>query len=225
MISYFVMPRRAANAASLAMLLVATGLLVMHHDEGTALRFMLSLALCIVIVNVNASVLDSVHRRMLSQSLTDPLTGAFTRRHMETCVQQTLERHRRTAGAASILVIDVDRFEAVNERFGHEAGDQGLRALAALLTARARKLDLLFRMDGGKFLLLVPDTRAPQALKLAEYLRAAAAQTPLIEGRSLEVSIGVSEVRPGDDTDNWLERANGALSRAKDEGRNRVRGA
>jgi len=225
MLAYFVMPRRAANLTGVAILAAATALLVMFQDEGMALRFAISLGLCLVIVNLHAAVLDTVHQRMLSQSLTDPLTGAFTRRHMETCVQQSVERNRRTGAPASLLVIDVDRFEAVNDAYGHMAADLALRALAGLLMARARKLDLLFRMEGGKFLMLVPDTHASQAVKLAEHIRVAVAQTPLIEGRSLEVSIGASELRAGDDPDNWVERANGALARAKGEGRNRVRSA
>ena len=97
-----------------------------------------------------------------------------------------------------------------------------LRSLVELIRARSRKVDLLFRMGGEKFLLLLPDTRCDEAHVIAEHLRAAVAQAPLGDARPVTVSIGVSELAAGDAMQDWIARAGQALARAKDEGRNRV---
>jgi diguanylate cyclase (GGDEF)-like protein len=221
MFGYFALRRRAANLVALVMLLMGVALLALYHDIGDALRFFVALGLCVVTINVLLEVLESLHARLIEQSVAD-VTGAFNRRHMDTCVQHVLERNRRTQATASLLLVDIDRFGKVNDRFGVEGGDRVLRAFVDQLKTRIRSCDLLFRCGGEKFAVLLPDTRQPEAAMLAELLRRDVAHAPLATGHSLTVSIGVSELSPGDTPEAWLKRAEAALRNAKDEGRNRV---
>jgi diguanylate cyclase (GGDEF)-like protein len=222
MFSYFVLRRRAANAVALGMLALGVAMLVAYHDPGVALRFFVALGLCVVILNVLLEALESLHARLIEQSVTDLPTGAFNRRHMDTCLAHVLERHRRNGATASLLLLDIDRFSRVNDRFGVEGGDRVLRAFVEQMRERARRVDLVFRCGGEKFAVLLPDAKQEEAAMIAELLRRDVAHAPLATGQSLTVSIGVSELRAGDISETWVKRADAALRNAKDEGRNRV---
>jgi diguanylate cyclase (GGDEF)-like protein len=222
---YFVLPRRLANVASLSFLGMVATLMGVHEDSGTTLRFTASLGFCVLVVNIILNVVDSMHARLLEISIVDPLTGAFNRRHMDAMLADAAERWRRSAAAASVLVLDVDRFKSINDRFGHAAGDAVLRDLARLVRDRARRLDSVFRMGGEEFLLLLPQTRAREATVVAEWLRAHVAAHCRAEGERVTVSIGIAQLREGEDVDGWLRRADDALYRAKRDGRDRVAAA
>lgn len=220
--SYFVLSRPYANAVSVSLLGMTTTLVYLHMGGGITLRYFLSLALCIVVINVILGVLESLQQRLLRQSLVDPLTGAFNRRQMETSLAHALERHARTGQASSVVLVDVDNFKTINDRFGHEAGDTVLKAVVATIHQRCRKLDQLFRMGGEEFLLLLPDTGRDEATFVAEELRRTIAGSRMLEGRSVTVSMGVSQLRRDDGIDAWLRRVDLALYKAKDLGRDRV---
>src|SRR5262249_159037 len=160
--------------------------------------------------------------RLREHAIAAPLAGAFTRRHMESCLGDAIEQNRRKTPPASVLLIDVDHFKNINDRFGHEAGDSVLKSIVSLIDKRSRRLDLLFRMGGEEFLLFLSDTRSIDAVKLAEQLRASVAKSHLLADWPLSVSIGVSELRSAESLDSWIKHADSALYMAKETGRNRV---
>jgi diguanylate cyclase (GGDEF)-like protein len=121
-----------------------------------------------------------------------------------------------------LLVIDVDDFKSINDQLGHAKGDSVLKGIVALVEKRARKLDLLFRIGGEEFMLLLPDTQEAAAAGVAEQLRASIAESQLLDGRRVTVSVGVGELRPGETVDSWMKHADDALYAAKKTGRNRV---
>jgi diguanylate cyclase (GGDEF)-like protein len=219
---YFVLRRGAANACSLSMLAAGTLMAYWWIGGEVAARFFLSLALTIVMVNIILNIVGDLHRRLVEQAITDPLTGAFNRRHMQTRLEEAIERGRRAGAQASLLLVDIDHFKAVNDRFGHEAGDNVLKELVTLLRERSRKADLLFRLGGEEFLLLLNDTGAEAALNVAEALREGIARAPFGVAAPITVSIGVSGLAKADSVDSWVKRADVALYAAKDAGRNRV---
>lgn len=220
--SYFVMRRRAANIGSVALLVAGSLILFSYQDAPVALRFFLSLALVIVTTNIVLEVLESLHARLLEQSVTDAATGVYTRRHLETCAQHMIERHARTGDTGSLLLLDIDRFKKVNDRFGVDGGDRVLRAFAGLVRSCLRAHDLVFRTGGQQFAVLLPDTALKGAMVRAEELRGAIERALLAEGHPITASIGVSELRAGDAAETWVKRATLALRHSKDEGRNRV---
>jgi len=153
---------------------------------------------------------------------TDRLTGAWNRRRLEECVRNEMDRLDRYEQPLSLLLIDVDFFKRINDQHGHPAGDQVLQALTSLVQLRLRGTDSLARWGGEEFVVLCPNSRRSAAATLAERLRRqiAAAAFPVV-GR-LTVSIGVAECKRGENWQEWFERADQALYRAKESGRNQV---
>ncbi|MBP9806294.1 MAG: diguanylate cyclase [Candidatus Accumulibacter sp.] len=153
---------------------------------------------------------------------TDKLTGTWNRRRLEECVHYEMDRRNRYGHPLSMLIIDIDFFKVVNDQNGHATGDQVLQTLATLLRGRLRGSDTLARWGGEEFVVLCPNSRRSNAAMLAERLRkdVATAMFPVVG--LLTVSIGVAECEPRESWQQWFERADEALYRAKRSGRNQV---
>jgi diguanylate cyclase (GGDEF)-like protein len=218
----FALTRRMANVCSVLLLLGISSLVYYYIGLAYTIRFFMTLTLTIILANIVLSIIGDLHRRLMAQATVDPLTGAFNRRHMERCVGEAIERQRRTTAPASVLLIDIDHFKRINDQLGHAKGDSVLTAIVSLIRKRARKLDLLFRIGGEEFMLLLPDTREGDADALAGQLCASIAGSPLLEGQQVTASIGVSELRAAESLDSWMKRADDAMYAAKKAGRNRV---
>jgi len=161
-------------------------------------------------------------RALERQAVTDPLTGAFNRRHLEACLSAAAERRIRFGESACLMLFDVDRFKHINDTLGHNAGDAVLKALVALVGRRTRKLDVLCRLGGEEFALLLTGTKVAAALAIAEQIRALVARSRLIDGHAISISVGVSELRDGQLLLDWIGDTDRALYHAKRCGRNRV---
>lgn len=156
---------------------------------------------------------------------TDPLTGVFNRRTFIELAEQELARARRSAAPLSLMMLDLDHFKRVNDTYGHLVGDQVLVAFTRLVRECVRRGDLVVRYGGEEFCVLLPGTALAAAAALAERIRAtttARMLTPL--PFRITVSIGLTACAGGAHVglDELLARADEALYRAKDEGRNRV---
>ena len=188
----------------------------------TSLVLMIVLLVIVTASGVTVAELVSRLRAMERQALTDPLTGAYNRRHLNRCLDAAIERQARFGESACLVLFDVDRFKDINDRLGHTAGDAVLKALVVLAGRRARSLDGLFRTGGEEFALLLPGTILRGALTVAEQLRAVVAAARLVDGLSISISVGVSELAEGQSAREWIEDADRALYHAKNAGRNRV---
>lgn len=155
----------------------------------------------------------------------DELTGLPNRRFALRQLNALLSRARRHDQDVSVLLIDADRFKALNDRHGHQAGDEILCRLAARLAERVREEDIVARFGGEEFLVILPDTDASGAGAVAEDLRAAVAAERFPAGRlahAVTVSVGRATWL-GEDIDALVARADRGLYAAKEAGRNRVR--
>ena len=165
-------------------------------------------------------------RRLSRESLIDPLTGISNRAAIEAEAIRALERAPRKGGAMSLLMLDLDHFKAINDRHGHAAGDRVLRAAADAWHTVLRGRDPLGRIGGEEFVVVCADTTLEQALAVAERLREATATLQFDDidpGLRVTVSIGVAQSQRSDDThEDVLARADAALYRAKQRGRDRV---
>ncbi len=180
-------------------------------------------------------VSDITERKRLEEELkhearTDPLTGSSNRRHFFTLAERAIRLSRRYQHPLSLLMLDIDHFKAVNDTYGHHAGDLVLQALVQACRQTLRDVDMLGRIGGEEFAVLLPETDAEHALQAAERLRqaVAAVEVPLEDGRAVRftISLGVANLCDLDeDIDALLKRADGALYRAKEAGRTRVRTA
>lgn len=170
-----------------------------------------------------------LERQLEAASNADPLTGVSNRRHFMPRVAEALQGAQRQARALAVAMIDLDHFKHINDAHGHAAGDDVIRAFAELCRQGLRGQDVVARMGGEEFALLLPGLGEADALPLAERLRRRAQELgvrgPQGEAIRFTVSIGVASLSPGDDAGSLLARADAALYEAKASGRNRVVGA
>ncbi|MGX5842752.1 PleD family two-component system response regulator [Mesorhizobium sp. ArgA1] len=164
----------------------------------------------------------------IEMAVTDGLTGLHNRRYLDSHLQTLFDRAVARRRPLSVMITDLDRFKTVNDAHGHDGGDDVLREFARRLRKNVRGIDLACRFGGEEFVVVMPDTDAAVAAKVAERIRAEIAQLPFAigqEGKTIEVtvSVGVSSVLNGADTVAALmKRADVALYEAKSGGRNRV---
>ena len=164
-------------------------------------------------------------RALRTLAMTDPLTGVATRRAIESLIDQKLARAVHSEHPLCVLMLDLDHFKAINDRYGHPAGDRVLQRLTAVWTHLLRVNDRLGRVGGEEFLILCPDVHLEQARAVADrLLEATRAQTfPDIDASLIvAVSIGVVEASLGESRDALVARVDAALYRAKHNGRDRV---
>jgi two-component system cell cycle response regulator len=169
------------------------------------------------------ALLDA-NRRLARQALTDDLTGLANRRHGGRQLEREVALCVRHGRLLALVRVDVDHFKSINDSHGHEAGDQVLVEVARRLQGAVRGGDELARWGGDEFVALLPDTDKAGALRAAERLRAAVAAAPIVAaGTELPVTISVGWAHwAGDTPDDLLARADRALYKAKDAGRDTV---
>jgi len=162
--------------------------------------------------------------KLLSE--TDELTGLFNRRGFAMVVDRLFAQAQRYNRPVTVMMIDMDRFKALNDSYGHEWGDRMLRLVAKCIQTELRHTDVLARYGGDEFVALLPETPADSALDVASRIREAVAGTPLeADGRSVvgSVSIGIASYpEAGRTLDSILGRADRAMYLAKQKGRNGV---
>ena len=164
-------------------------------------------------------------RRLRTLAMTDPLTGVASRRAIEQIAGRALSEASRAGTPVALLLLDLDYFKAINDRYGHPAGDAVLRATTNAWQAQLRGRDRLGRIGGEEFAVVCVDANHEQAMGIASRLLEAtrALQLPDIDPvLRVRTSIGIAEARPGDTRESLFARADAALYRAKHEGRDRV---
>lgn len=155
-------------------------------------------------------------------SLTDPLTGVANRRALDTHTVETLARCDETDTPVWLILVDIDHFKQVNDRWGHDAGDMALTAVANALHSHCRDGDFVARFGGEEFVILAPALTHEAVATYAERLRKLVAALDLPPLGRITASFGVARRRPGDTGRALFARADAALYRAKAKGRNCV---
>ena len=165
------------------------------------------------------------YREVREAAIRDPLTGAANRRHLERSLEREVSLVRRHGEDLALLMVDIDRFKSVNDRFGHLTGDRCLAAIAKCITACVRDSDTLFRYGGEEFCVLLAHTGAGGAWRLAERVREAVGTLRIPAGAQtirLTASLGVASLAPGEGAEDLLRKADAALYRSKRSGRDTV---
>lgn len=221
--TYFLMPRRQATLMGATLTVAMTLVAGLKVGWPPAARAFASMGLTLFMISWALGIIEELQRALREQAITDPLTGAFNRRHLQAELARLSQPGEGASHTHSLLAIDIDHFKLVNDRYGHAEGDAVLRRLVAAISNRKRASDLLFRTGGEEFMLLLYRTSPVQARAIAEELRERLeSQSWLPNGDSVTISIGVNTWRPGQSVDEWLLGADRALYEAKREGRNRV---
>lgn len=166
--------------------------------------------------------LSEQNTQLEAQAVTDLLTGIYNRRKLVAVIQEEYERFVRYQTPFTLILFDVDHFKAMNDTFGHQAGDAVLSEISHLVRSRLRTNDIFGRWGGEEFLIVVRHSRLSEAAVLAEQVRERIAAHAFPISRPVTVSLGVAEIRPEEAIDQLISRVDQALYRAKAGGRNRV---
>jgi len=152
----------------------------------------------------------------------DRLTSVYNRYMFEETLHKEISRARRYSRPLSLIMLDVDFFKEINDRYGHQTGDAVLREIASILQQSLRDSDLVARWGGEEFVIILPNTAREQALSAAENLRDILAHHRFAKEISITCSFGVTAYREGDSVDTLFTRIDKALYRAKEFERNNV---
>jgi diguanylate cyclase (GGDEF)-like protein len=167
------------------------------------------------------SLITSRQREQLLVLATkDPLTGAGNRRGLDAKLAEVVNSFKRTAANSSLILLDLDHFKKVNDIHGHAVGDQILRSVTEIINLRIRVTDSLYRIGGEEFIVVLEGADLHRAVHLAEQLRTLVDANELVPDHAVTISLGVAELKDGESANDWLHRADEALYRAKDAGRN-----
>jgi diguanylate cyclase (GGDEF)-like protein len=221
-VTYFVVERRRAHLIALTFIGGVATLLWRDFGPEVTAPVAASMLLIVFMLNVVLNVIGELQRALFEQAITDPLTGAFNRRHLASQLERLTTPGSAPQRPNALIAIDIDHFKSINDRHGHAGGDEVLRQVVKVIGTRKRRSDLLFRTGGEEFVLLLPDTTTEEAEHLAQALRQLIEQAPLLPSHPVTVSLGVSLQRPGHDVESWFGAADRALYEAKRTGRNRV---
>lgn len=164
-----------------------------------------------------------MERQLYEMSITDPLTNAYNFRYFTKKLEEEILRAQRYGESFTLIMFDIDRFKSFNDSFGHQVGDLILKATVDMVKGRIRRTDTLARWGGEEFIILLPNTKLEDAVKLAEELRQKLMQLKVGNDDSLTASFGVVEYQEGDTADSIVKRADAMMYRAKNDGRNCVR--
>jgi len=200
---------------------VVAPLAYIQFETGMAVVICTSMGLTWLVSAWLVFAVSEQSRRLRDMAVTDSLTGAYNRRFLEQRAEEALRDWRRSRHPATLLLVDIDHFKGINDRFGHTAGDTALRGLVEVISGRIRSVDTLCRFGGEEFAVLLQQTGARDAMRVADELRERVAATPLLPEGYMTISVGASDVAGTESLDHWFRLADGALYLAKRNGRNR----
>jgi diguanylate cyclase (GGDEF)-like protein len=213
---------RAAVWLGVLVGLIVTPFVWLRFDTSTAVIVCLSMAHTWLISAWLMYAASEQSRALSELAVTDALTGAFNRRHLQTRARDVLKQWQHRHRPATLLLLDIDHFKSVNDDFGHEAGDKALCNIVEIMQQRLRQQDLVFRYGGEEFVVILMETDESRAVPVAEELRSQIEQADIVPGRKITVSVGVCDVIQADSVDRWLRLSDRALYEAKLRGRNQV---
>ncbi|MFL7961426.1 diguanylate cyclase [Pseudomonas kielensis] len=179
----------------------------------------------VALMEQDAQVVRENLEEQRQKALVDPLTGLPNRAAWSERLEHEVVQWQQHGNSLLLAMLDLDHFKRINDNYGHLAGDRVLKLIASVLRKRLRGGDFIARFGGEEFVLLVPDTPLAAGAKLAEALRLAIEACPFHfkgEPVTVTVSVGMTAFKPGEHSDSVLKRADQALYRAKNAGRNRV---
>ena len=170
--------------------------------------------------------IDGLQVQLREQANRDPLTGLYNRRYLQSTIEREMARSTRAETTLCVMLLDLDLFKSINDRYGHLAGDEVLLAMATMLSGESRQDDVPCRYGGEEFMLLMPKMTLETAQQRAEEWRRRFARMTVDSGGQListTVSIGIAEFPThGRTAQSLIECADQALYQAKSEGRDRV---
>lgn len=220
---YYMLPENQARVANVVFLCIifpqAWGIL----EQSFMIRFAVTILGVSAFSAMFLRVITAQEKILTMQAVTDSLTGLLNRKTLETKFEEIILQNHRTGAPMTLLILDLDLFKQINDKWGHGTGDKVLRGVADFLQKRIyRRTDKIFRIGGEEFLVLLYNTSITDGLEVAKELCSGLASCPLLPDQPVTVSIGVATLRPDDEWQDWMKRCDENLYKAKEGGRNMV---
>lgn len=213
-------PRVGVLISTLVILVVSQILILRGEMPPLELATVISVSILMsLFALIFASRVDSQHRQLSELASLDPLTGAANRRMLKVDMEKSIKAVRQGAEPCTLAVLDLDHFKQVNDRHGHQTGDQILMDFARIVQQSMRRTDRLYRYGGEEFVLLLPQTSADNAALALEKLLSSVREALKAPDRPVTVSIGAATLHTGEEAADLLNRADMALYQAKGDGR------
>jgi diguanylate cyclase (GGDEF)-like protein len=216
---YLIRPKEAVLCALVTMVALLPALLPTSNSHETITVF-----ITFIVTSAIALAFSLITNRQREQLLVlatkDPLTGAGNRRGLDAKLLEVVNTFRRSGTPSSLVIIDLDHFKKVNDLYGHAMGDQILMRVTEIINLRIRVTDSLYRIGGEEFVVVLEGADLHRAAHLAEQLRTLVDANELVPDHAVTISLGAAELKEGEVGNDWLHRADEALYRAKDAGRN-----
>ncbi|WP_336365554.1 GGDEF domain-containing protein [Marinobacter sp. C2H3] len=219
---FFLLPLREAIVTNTLFVTVMSAVSFVKFPVADFWRITFSLGLTCIFSGVFAWLVGRLQQELTRLATTDPLTGCLNRSQLADILNQQIQMRERYERVSSLILLDLDYFKAINDQWGHLAGDKVLKEMTRRLRKRLRESDQLFRIGGEEFMVVLPETRQRDADSLAQQLLSAVSGRPFLDNIRLTASAAVAEVNRGETWSVWLNRADQALYEAKARGRNQV---
>lgn len=187
--------------------------------------------LCLLVYDVTDNAthkkeLEKANADLALLSQVDGLTNLFNRNHWQKCIETEFKRYARHRQTSTLVMLDIDKFKIVNDKYGHTVGDDVIKHLAQVISEQVRETDITGRYGGEEFVIFLSGTKADDAMTFTERLRKTVESSVFIYNDieiKYTISIGVAELLPAyDSVSQWLENVDKALYESKNNGRNRV---
>ncbi len=221
-INFYLLPVWTAAGINLVVCSLALWLVFGAVPDAQLARLAGSLPLCVFFGLVFSRSILRQRRALHHLANHDALTGVGNRLGLDAALDVAADRLKRYGEIGTVVLLDIDHFKSINDSLGHLKGDDIIAEFARLLDRRIRKTDQLFRFGGEEFVILLPHTSLSEGFQLADSLRVAVEDHRFAHDTKTTISGGIAELGRGEAPDSWLDRADRALYRAKDQGRNRV---
>jgi len=223
--SFFFGRRGAITIVACVAVAHGAALVALPPADGFADRWidvMGSVSIVAAVVQTLAHRNDRLLDELAAEARTDPLTGLLNRRGLDERAAVEIAHARRTDACLAVVSFDLDHFKRINDRFGHDTGDRVLAQLGTVLVSSAREIDVVARIGGEEFVVLLPGATVAGAVEFAERIRRALAEADESDLPRIEVSAGVAGSVAPDEIGSLLQQADAALYNAKRGGRNRT---
>jgi len=219
---YFLLTRKWAIIANIFFAIALFSVAWVVLDIQLITRFMVVLIGVNVFSAISVSIINKQYAQLTLEAVTDPLTKLYSRSLLQQSLEYAKHQYSRTGVVMSLITMDLDNFKSINDDLGHDTGDLVLQSFSELLKQSFRGTDMIFRIGGEEFLTLAYDANENKAATIAEKFRHIVEQQNLLPDRRITVSIGVAEIIPQEDCNQWLARCDQKLYQAKRLGRNQV---
>lgn len=223
--NFYLLPFAAGTAASVVFAALSLLAAAPSVPPEYLARLLVTTPLCLFFGVVFSLGLTRQRRQLQYLATHDALTGTGNRRALDGGLADAVARKHRYDERCSLVIFDIDEFKAINDSMGHMHADTVIAELAALVSERIRVMDRLYRFGGEEFVLVLPHASARASWQLAEALRMEVEEHSFAGNTGITISAGIAELGAGENAEDWLRRADDALFRAKEGGRNRCMGA